>query len=1068
MKEIKMEKDILQIFNKLKKMEIDYGNNNLQKLYSNAISQNVFEKALSYDQLRGNSNNEKYTKFTNGKLFQGVFHLVLNVKVDANSPFMPFAFVTNTDTQRKKAAKKLIKSKQSEIKYNFTNFIDDLFEVNNKKAVESVSFKTSFNATGELQIDNFHVDDGRHISKDMVNPLICKIKAKGGFVNVLCNGYHNFNNECIANELYFNILSFDYDINSGHKLTHFLIISEDEEECNFFIEIRVRTLRDIVSVIRTRYISDISKKNLYESIKSAVSAIMSRNLSHNLGSHYLYYTKIALEKLADKGGNFGPHIRGAARVLSYIQSRMDYLATIVSNDKYPYGSVNFKSQILDELTIDDFSKRHYGTNQDADFKKGLEDSIFGIDTISEIVSELSSLYSECGRLNGEEFSKKRKEIDEKLSSLRLEISNIDTNSIYNRTTNYLLTNLIKSENYSRPNILELPETESFRNLYLYVRLWNDDINQYDLFTGSNNSLEMEMEKAIKDKLSKINLALPGGTMSCHAFYNILENFIRNSAKYYWTDNRPKDLKVTIALKVNNEKHLVECTIYDNKHDALRFKDGNHKRTLLDDIKFRLGHTRVLTDSHMIDKENKGLKEMLFSAVWLKANEFDMSFAEIITCMEELKPKQKLASIAQHAFEFVGVDDEGFISDDYTRANLGLRFVLPLFTHVESLQGKMISDLLKLHTDVVEVSDPSGVIPLLKRSYMQVFPRVCSSKSAINEQTAPYLVEQSDSLAEYESAIKLKQAIINNLGNIDQYTLRIATVTEPTLSKEVDEDSVNNHIFFDTHFSTQTTKSRLSEYYGKYVYIDTISGNNFTKTLQGLFLSGLSNKMIFKTYSDYYLNLKIKESGLTRITIIDERLFNSIRWTEDVENKLKDDTIPDECIIDIRATGAELSMKGIRVLNFLNGKDASRGNRCFKKVRDLQFLYGNEFLPLGPCKDFPNATHFLSIHLGLIEKLLKSKKLEKYIGERGKTPLSEVRIRNLMVLLEKTFGTGTKNGVHICVHSGRGNFSKELEGPLRNYPFLSLAALENAFNNSKFLLSQLFYNTIYIGKGEVNH
>ena len=72
-----------------------------------------------------------------------------------------------------------------------------------------------------------------------------------------------------------------------------------------------------------------------EAIKSAVSAIMSRNMSHNLGSHYMYYTKAYLEQLANSVGNIAPDIRGAAKVMGYVQARMDYLATIISNDKYP-------------------------------------------------------------------------------------------------------------------------------------------------------------------------------------------------------------------------------------------------------------------------------------------------------------------------------------------------------------------------------------------------------------------------------------------------------------------------------------------------------------------------------------------------------------------------------------------------------------------------------------------------------------------------------------------------------------------------------------------------------------
>ena len=108
---------------------------------------------------------------------------------------------------------------------------------------------------------------------------------------------------------------------------------------------------------------------------------MTRNMSHNLGSHYLHYTKTQLEQLAKKGGEFGPDIRGAARVMGYMQGRMEYLATLVSGDRYPYGCVNFKSQIFDELTIDDFSKRHFEIEQGKNVS-----AIY--DRIADIVDEI--------------------------------------------------------------------------------------------------------------------------------------------------------------------------------------------------------------------------------------------------------------------------------------------------------------------------------------------------------------------------------------------------------------------------------------------------------------------------------------------------------------------------------------------------------------------------------------------------------------------------------------------------------------------------------------------------------
>ena len=161
----------------------------------------------------------------------------------------------------------------------------------------------------------------------------------------------------------------DPDIH-GVGNSFFLIITPEGKSDPFVIANNYYIpLLAVVGIIKSIYIDDINKLVKTEAIKSAVAAIMSRNMSHNLGSHYLYYTKAHLESLASRvNSEISPDIRGAAKVLSYMQARMDYLATIISNDKYPYGPVNFKSQLYDELTIDDFSKRHFefGKNDKGD------------------------------------------------------------------------------------------------------------------------------------------------------------------------------------------------------------------------------------------------------------------------------------------------------------------------------------------------------------------------------------------------------------------------------------------------------------------------------------------------------------------------------------------------------------------------------------------------------------------------------------------------------------------------------------------------------------------------------
>ena len=222
-----------------------------------------------------------------------------------------------------------------------------------------------------------------------------------------------------------------------------------------------------------------------ESIKSAIAAIMSRNMSHNLGSHYLYYTKTQLEKLAHSGGEFGPDIRGAARVLGYMQARMDYLSTVISNDRYPYAGVNFKSQIFDELTVDDFSKRHFEA-------ENISVAYFN-DIVKKIINKSKKLDTLLDEYNEDEMADISKYIDNAkilIKDVNRDIISIKGNEC-NRTTNFLLSNLILSEQYSRKGILDDKQQENLRLLRLRVVFIDQDGEKYEEFTGEHSSASNE-------------------------------------------------------------------------------------------------------------------------------------------------------------------------------------------------------------------------------------------------------------------------------------------------------------------------------------------------------------------------------------------------------------------------------------------------------------------------------------------------------------------------------------------------------------------------------------------------
>lgn len=767
---------------------------------------------------------------------------------------------------------------------------------------------------------------------------------------------------------------------------------------------------DFIRFISANYIFNLGlqlqENAKKEAVKSAISAIMSRNMSHNLGSHYLYYTKAQLESLANESGEKGPDIRGAAKVMGYMQARMDYLATIISNDKYPNGAVNFKSQLYDELTIDDFSKRHFSKEKD----------------------------------------KPR------------------------RTTNFLLSNLIMSENFSRSNIYDEVSRVDSGHMPLILQSIYVDAGKCSVFTGTSlSNIEakkiakeknidedsiptLKTEEDVKNILANVNLALPGGSMSCHAFFNVLENFIRNSAKYLQSDFQSEGLVISIAIRRNLEdKTKYDIIIFDNKKNAnklLPSSDGK-SQTLIGDINNKLENLRVLDYDNSIEKSSKGLKEMLFSTVWMRTYMYpDESYADIICKINSAdngKPKMDL--IKKYGFSLVPVtvcNGDLVMSYDAPDANLGLLFTLPEYQTIASLnisetdsENERVKKSLGTYADMIEFSMPSG--SCLQADYVNFFTRsFCSGD--FDEIAYQQFKENSNVVSENDelsrSVFKFKSLLdkrfkreIQELRTSEQETLDIDSfhlVIDNVIEGDI-ETRENRIVYFKRHLST---KDKISDY-KNYPYADSVSGGNFTITIDSLLKKGLDDDGRYQKWEDRLFGLKVKESALTRITLIDERLYNNM-MSSGVDKQ------------------QELSCKNIRVLNF-SSKD---GEVC--SISDM--LVGNQF------RDSSNRTNFLSIHLGLIEKIVKNENAVKnFQWENVKL---EDRVRSLMQMLYSEFGADGEH-VFISVHSGRGNFSAELEGPLSSYPFISLAAIESAYSNSKYLLSQLFYNTIYIGKGRIN-
>lgn len=771
----------------------------------------------------------------------------------------------------------------------------------------------------------------------------------------------------------------------------------------------------------------ISKKELLEeSIKSAISAIMARNMSHNLGSHFISNTKHYFSNLAeiDENEQRQKDYRGIRHTLQYIQERMDFIATIVSTDRFPYGPVNVKSQIFDELTPDEFGGRHNKA-----------------------------------------------------------------------TTNFLLDYIVFSEDISKQSNL------SSSSIKLSLKLISDNGIK---FGGQNNQ---ENQKA-KEEFAKLNLAVPGGILGRHAIFTIIENVIRNSAKHD-KESIPED-GLTVSIKIYKD-HLV---IFDNKKNANKKISGV---VLKKELNERYAEIKILSDG-AIDKSNKGLKEILISALWLN----NYSLADWFGEYESIPKEDKIEKLSE-VLRVVAVDDNGDMTDD--GENLGYYIALDKYKEFYYIKDDMVVDdkinyssISRIKADIIVANkdyevfidgnarqnedvdiNPNDVLKL-----SNIYPRFYENRDGGE---LPQVGEMMKAIIERNTGIMVKELNDINIHIEPKGEVRHSDV--PNLNhciwyaKSDAAGIKKNDILYKRHLSTLKTEEmdRLLAAYSDAAYIDSISGGDFTGTItQPFFLQ------------DEFNRLKVIESALTEFVIIDERIFKNYGHgfkkinasSEFGTNKLllDADKIFNE-VEELFASGKSCEEIGddisahyhieLHALTLMendkvlirkdidkkvaqkNSESASKTERmesnsdsfiALHKMIERRKLHiydidknGNVMNLEG--KTVANVTDrnemkklcsptFLSIHLSIIEKITK---------ENNNMKASEV-MNNL-----KTIFGDTK---YVTIHSGRGNLSAELEKELKDYAFLSLSAIQAAMDDSKYFLSQLLYNNCYIGKGRLNH
>ena len=375
-------------------------------------------------------------------------------------------------------------------------------------------------------------------------------------------------------------------------------------------------LLDIISIIKSLYIGDIRELQRRESIKSAKAAIMSRNMSHNIGSHVMSYLKQKLgsitaimsgenkvlynlidgekvnlnvleKKPAPKVENKEqsasekknqlqlPFLVGTGRFIGYLQERQDYIATIAT-DYIPYGApVNLKDAIYDELNPDLRYMRHKADD--------------------------------------------------------------------NKPMNVLLSFIAKSEGLSRENMdncsvendVKADKFDTNHDILFGFPKYVSGKKEPEVFGLLPGQCESENEALTV--MRKINFSLPGGLVGRQAIFSIVENLIRNAAKHGdRSHTRKNNLEFTfdvIDLAKLEEEPCLEDRICSERWRNLYEKASDRRDlylfTITDNLAYPTGEGNLaeklrpaLTDDYVDDMgnmntSNKGIKEIRISAAWMR-------------------------------------------------------------------------------------------------------------------------------------------------------------------------------------------------------------------------------------------------------------------------------------------------------------------------------------------------------------------------------------------------------------------------------------------------------------------
>jgi len=323
---------------------------------------------------------------------------------------------------------------------------------------------------------------------------------------------------------YWSVEDNPYNKNNGQALSNILAISSDRDFLQKNIVSRRIDLLNFLILLKARNLFEQNLQRLRASEKSAKAAIMSRNMSHNLGSHVMAYLKQHLHSVQDMIKD---------NILDQVFQPGDTIESIMKNADAWLERINQKAE----------ENARNATNLDAEgnpikeialpFLVGLGKFISYLQERQDFIATIATDYSPYfSTVNFKDFI-----YDELNPDLRYE-RHKDRSGM--RPDNILLGNIAKSEGLAR---ITRPTDGKEGSM-------SDIILKYNSFDG-RPVIEGTPAYVDLEEMRGIEVSLPGGVVGRQAFFSVIENIIRNAAKHgKWGElagDKKKNLELTFRF-----------------------------------------------------------------------------------------------------------------------------------------------------------------------------------------------------------------------------------------------------------------------------------------------------------------------------------------------------------------------------------------------------------------------------------------------------------------------------------------------------------------------------------------